>query len=143
MEKFDINDPKIKSRLIVANELAFAFPSKMPIVPGHTLICPKRHVSKIDDLTTDELQAILYLQKELKRAMIKAFSAEGFNYAWNEGKIAGQNVNHLHLHMLPRKQSDSGIFEYEPRKFLYRPGERPDSDEEELVEVAELIKENL
>src|SRR3989338_2888198 len=143
MEYFDINDPKIKSRLIVENERAFAFPSKMPIVPGHTLICPKRHVSKIDYLTEDELHAILLLQKELKRAMIKAFSAEGFNYAWNEGKIAGQNVNHLHLHMLPRKQSDSGIFEYEPRKFLYRPGERPDSDEEELVEVAELIKENL
>lgn len=143
MEYFDIDDPKIKSRLIVENELAFAFPSKMPIVPGHTLICPKSYVSKIDDLSDDELHAILLLQKKLKQAMIKAFDAEGFNYAWNEGKIAGQSVNHLHLHMLPRKKGDSGIFEYEPRKFLYRPGGRPDSQEQELVDVAKLIKDNL
>lgn len=143
MEYFDINDPNIKDRLIVENERAFAFPSKMPIVPGHTLICSKKHVSKIDDLTNDDLHAILLLQKELKQAMIKAFDAEGFNYAWNEGKIAGQSVNHLHLHMLPRKKGDSGIFEYEPRKFLYRPGERPDSPKQELVEVAKLIRINL
>jgi diadenosine tetraphosphate (Ap4A) HIT family hydrolase len=143
MEYFDVNDPTIKSRLIIENERVFAFLSKMPIVPGHTLICPKRHVSKIDDLTADELHVILLLQKELKRAMIKAFGAEGFNYAWNEGKIAGQSVNHLHLHMLPRKKSDSGIFEYEPRKFLYRPGERPVSPEQKLSEVAKLIKDNL
>ena len=143
MEYFDINDPNIKNRLIVKNELSFAFPSKMPIVPGHTLICPIRHVLKIVDLTNNELHAILLLQKELKQAMIKVFDAEGFNYAWNEGKVAGQSVNHLHLHMLPRKKGDSGIFEYEPRKFLYRPGERPDSPDQELVEVAKLIRGNL
>lgn len=143
MEYFDINNPNIKNRLIVENERAFAFPSNIPIVPGHTLICPKRHVSIIDDLTNDELHAILLLQKELKQAMIKAFNAEGFNYAWNEGKIAGQSVNHLHLHILPRKTGDSGIFEYEPRKFLYRPGERSVSPDQELIEVAKLIKDNL
>ena len=143
MEYFNINDPKIKSRLIIDNELAFAFPSKMPIVPGHILICPKRHVSKIDDLTPDEIRSILLLQKELKQSMIKAFQAEGFNYAWNEGKIAGQSVNHLHLHMLPRKKSDAGILKYEPRKFLYRPGESADSPEQELIEIARLIKRNL
>ena len=70
MEYFDINEPKIKNRLIVENEWAFAFPSKMPIVPGHTLICPKRHVSKIDDLTEDELHAILFLQKQLKHSKL-------------------------------------------------------------------------
>ncbi len=143
MEYFDINDPEIKSRLIVENDLAFAFPTNIPIVPGHTLICPKRHVAKMDDLTDDEIHAILLLQRKLKEAMIKAFAAEGFNYALNEGKVAGQGINHLHLHMLPRKKDDSGIFEYDPRKFLYRPGKRPESPEKELSEVAELIKNNL
>ena len=143
MKYFDVGDLSIRSRLITENKLAFAFPSKAPIVPGHTLICPKRHVSKIDDLTNDEVLAILLLQKELKQAMIKAFDAKGFNYAWNEGKVAGQTVDHLHLHMLPRKIDDSGIFEYEPRKFLYRPGARSDSEEQELIDVAELIRNNL
>ena len=143
MKYFDINDTKIKDRIIIENDLAFAFPTNIPIVPGHTLICPKRNVSKIDDLTDDELHAIFNLQKELKKAMINAFCAEGFNYAWNEGKIAGQNISHLHLHMLPRKKADSGIIDYEPRKFLYRTGKRKISPEEELVEVAKLIKNYL
>ena len=79
----------------------------------------------------------------LKSAMIKAFAAEGFNYAWNEELVAGQTVPHLHLHMLPRKKGDSGIVDYEPRKFLYRPGERSDSPDQELIKVTELIKKNL
>jgi len=75
--------------------------------------------------------------------MIKVFNAEGFNYAWNENKIGGQNVNHFHLHMIPRKKSDSGIINYEPRKFLYRPGTRAESPQQELIEVAKSIKREL
>jgi histidine triad (HIT) family protein len=143
MEYFDINNIEIKKRIIVENKHAFAFPTKTPIVPGHTLICPKRNVSKIEDLKEEEIKAIFDLQSKLKKAMIKAFNAEGFNYAWNDGKIAGQSINHFHLHMLPRKKDDTGILEYEPRKFLYRPGERPISPENELIEVAKLIQKNI
>lgn len=143
MEYFDIKSPEITNRLIIENKLAFAFPSKKPIVPGHTLICPKRCITKIDDLSENELCSILDIIKKIKRAMIKSFGAQGFNYAWNEGEIAGQSVKHLHIHMLPRKQLDKGIYQYEPRKFLYRPGERPDSPDKELIGVANLIKKNL
>jgi len=143
MEYFDIDDPKIKRRIIVENGLAFAFPTNIPIVPGHTLICPRRRVSRIDGLTDEELNAVFELQKRLRGAMIKVFGAEGFNYAWNEGKIAGQNVDHLHLHMLPRKRFDTGIVDYEPRKFLYRPGDRSSSPEQELAEVAMSIRKGL
>ncbi len=143
MEYFDTDNPKIGNRIIIENELAFAFPSNKPIVPGHVLVCPKRQASKIDDLTDEEMRAILHLQKQLKPALIKAFDADGFNYAWNEGKDAGQTVNHFHLHMLPRKKGDTGVFEYDPRKFLYRKGERDASTEDELSEVAKLVKENI
>lgn len=143
MTHFDINNPNIASRLITQNDLAFAFPSLMPIVPGHTLVCPKRVVTTMDELTNQELIAIMQLRKALREAMIKTFDAEGFNYAWNEGNIAGQTVPHLHLHMLPRKAGDTGITTYEPRSFLYRPGERDASPEEELSAVAKLIKKHI
>ena len=144
MNFFDINNLEIKNRLIYENELIFAFPSNMPIVPGHTLICPKRIVSNINELTQKELLAIFDLQKHIKEAMFKIFNADGFNYAWNEGVLAGQTVNHLHLHILPRKKDDDGIINYEPREFLYRPtNNRPISPEQELIEIAELIKKNL
>lgn len=140
---FDINSEKIRSRLIAENEHAFAFPSNMPIVPGHTLVVPKRKVSNMDELNSTEMNAIFQLQKKLKDAMIKAFCAEGFNFAWNEGMLAGQSVDHLHLHVLPRKKGDSGIMQYEPRKFLYRPGTRRIIPENELTDVAGLIRDNL
>lgn len=63
--------------------------------------------------------------------------------AWNEGGVAGQTVPHLHMHLVPRKQGDEGITEYEPRKFLYRPGSRAESPVEEIREIAKLLKMEL
>lgn len=135
--------PEIKERTIIENDLAWAFPTNIPIVPGHVLIAPKRCVALFDELTDDERGAIFDLQSELRTALIKTFDAEGFNYAWNEGKLAGQSVPHFHLHMLPRRTGDTGITEYEPRQFLYRTGEREASQEEELKKVARIIRAQI
>ncbi len=136
-------NPSVKEREIISNELAWAFPTNIPIVPGHILICPIRCVADFNDMTKEEVTAIFALQKKLKKALQEAFNAEGFNYAWNENKVAGQAVPHFHLHMLPRKEGDTGITEYDPRKFLYRPGSRETSPDEELIAVVEGIKKHL
>lgn len=120
-----------------------AFPTNIPITPGHTLICPTRHIAKIDQLSDDELKAIRNIIVRLKNGLKKSLNAEGFNVAWNEGSMAGQSIDHLHIHMVPRKTGDAGIYEYEPRKFLYRPGSRNVSSVQELQEVAKLIKKSL
>lgn len=140
MKKFDIESPRIKERLVVRNDLAFSFLSHMPIVPGHLLICPIRVVESCEELTLEEWKAILGLQKQLCIALREAFNAEGFNFAWNMGEKAGQTVPHFHLHIVPRTAGDSGILEYEPRAFLYRPGSRAISPSEELQQTAELIR---
>ena len=133
----------IKDRCIIANDFAWAFPTNIPIVPGHTLIVPKRCVEKFSDLTNKERDSIFELQKSIMNSLKKSFQAEGFNFAWNEGSLAGQSVPHFHLHILPRKNGDDGIIEYEPRKFLYRPGSREVSPDNELMAVVEIIKSNL
>ncbi len=137
------NDENVRSRIIYKDNLVMAFPSNMPIVPGHTLVCPVRHVANIDGLSDDELRAIKIFIVRLKSGLKKCLGAEGFNVAWNEGLLAGQSVDHLHVHVVPRKVGDNGIYEYEPRKFLYRPGSRKTSPEQELQEIAELIRKNL
>ena len=135
--------PEIKEHEIVRNKLAWAFPTNTPIVPGHVLICPIRCVAKFEELTGEEKEAIFDLQARLKKALTKLFGAEGFNQAWNEGRAGGQSVPHFHLHLILRKTGDEGVTEYEPRKFLYRPGSRAESPAAELREIALTIRGEL
>lgn len=135
--------PEIRNRITIKTENAFAFPTNMPIVPGHMLICPNRCVAKISDMKQEEILGVLELTERLKPALRESLGATGFNIAWNEGEIAGQSVPHLHMHLLPRKQGDEGITEYEPRKFLYRPGSREPTPEAELLAVSQLVRKAL
>ena len=132
--------PEIKERQIIENDLAWAFLTNIPITLGHTLIIPKRCVAKYEDLTSEEKEAIENLRIKIVEALSKLYGAEGFNIAWNVNKIAGQSVPHFHLHIVPRKVGDEGIYEYEPRKFLYRPGSRETTPETELKAISEEIK---
>jgi diadenosine tetraphosphate (Ap4A) HIT family hydrolase len=118
------DDKNVQSRIIFKNDLVMVFPTNIPITVGHTLICPVRHISKIDQLSDEEIKAIKDLIIRIKNSLTKSF-------------------NHLHIHVVPRKAGDTGIYEYEPRQFLYRPGSRNVSPESELKEVAEMIKKNF
>ncbi len=137
------NLPEIKERTIANNGLAWAFPTNIPITPGHVLICPVRHVETFDEMTPQDVEAVFRLRDGLKKAIRDLFGAEGFHYAWNENKVAGQGVPHFHLHVVPRKVGDSGITESEPRKFLYRPGSRETTPEGELSAIARQIRTKL
>lgn len=135
--------PDIRKRMVAENRLAWAFPTNIPIVPGHILVVPKRCVATYEKMTDAERKALFSLATKLKNSLKKVFKAEGYNVAWNEGELAGQSIPHFHLHILPRKVGDEGITKYEPRKFLYRPGSREKTPEAELCKVAKLIKKNL
>lgn len=130
-------------RVILKNDFAWAFPTNIPVVPGHILVSPIRHVGTFEDCTIKEQAAIFDMYGKMKKALEKTFYAEGFNIAWNENRVAGQSVPHFHMHILPRKEGDTGITEYEPRKFLYRPGEREATPEEELASIVYLIQQSL
>lgn len=135
--------PEIKARTVLKNDLAWSFLTNIPIVPGHVLIAPIRCVASFEELIPKEVKAIFDIRKKLRKTLTKVFGVEGFNFAWNEGKLAGQSVPHFHLHMLPRKKGDTGISEYGPRKFLYRPGSRETTPEAELKAITRLIVKEL
>lgn len=102
-----------------------------------------RCVANFNDLTKEEVEDVFALQNKLRKSLQKTFKAKGFNYAWNEGELAGQVVPHFHLHILPRKKGDTGIMQYDPREFLYRPGSREKSSDRKLIVVATKIKKHL
>lgn len=131
----------VSNRLILEDALVFAFPTNIPIVPGHTLVCPKRIVPLYEDLTPEEKEALENARLKVKSALRRLFSAQGFNYALNEGTVGGQSVPHVHIHVVPRKEGDTGVHGYEPREFLYRPGSRAESPEDELIQIALAMRE--
>ena len=135
--------PEIKAREIISNDLAWAFPTNIPITPGHILIAPKRCVASLHDLTKEERLAILDLADQIMDALRKTYSAQGFNSVWNQGVLAGQSVPHFHLHVISRTEGDAGVLGYDPRSMLYRTGDREPTSEEELIQIAEKIKRNF
>lgn len=134
---------KIRDRTIWRSDIVQIFPSNTPIVPGHMLICPIRCIATAEMLTDDERTALFDAMAMVKPALARIFASEGFNVAWNEGAVAEQTVAHLHIHLLPRKATDTGITRYEPREFLYRPGSRATTPQAELVDVARLVRDAL
>lgn len=135
--------PQIRERKIIGNDFAWAFPTNIPITPGHTLISPVRCVKTLSELTLEERLAILDLADDIIEALRKSYGAEGFNCVWNQEKLAGQTVPHFHLHIIPRIEGDTGVLGYDPRSMLYRTGDREPTSEEELLLVRDLIKSNL
>lgn len=135
--------PEIKNRVVLENEFALAFPTNIPITPGHLLIIPKRCVQTLSELETDEKLALFDLAETLMTVLKKIYGAEGFNCAWNQGQLAGQSVPHFHLHLIPRKNGDTGLLGYDPRSLIYRTGDREPLPEEELLKIKEQIKSQL
>lgn len=132
--------PEIKNRIIIKNNLVWAFPTNIPITEGHTLIAPIRCVARLVDLTKDERIAMLDMADVIMNALRKIYDAEGFNCVWNQEILAGQSVPHFHLHIIPRKEGDSGLLGYDPRSMLYRTGERKPTDESVLVDISNTIR---
>lgn len=125
-----------ESRTIHKDDMVRVFPTYIPITEGHTLVCPHRCVPTIKDITEDELLALYEAIIRVRRMLQEVYGAEGFNVVWNEGKLAGQSVPHLHIHVIPRKEGDNGLQEFDIRSYLYRTGEREPTPEAELEEVA-------
>jgi histidine triad (HIT) family protein len=94
---------EIQERVIYEDDLVKIFPTNIPITPGHVLVLPKRHLSKIDELNEKELFSIKDWIVKIKNVLKQTFGAEGFNIAFNEAELAGQSVPHLHIHIVPRK----------------------------------------
>lgn len=134
---------EIKERVICSNNLAWAFPTNIPITPGHTLISPLRCVKRFEDLTTEEKLAIFELAEKVMKALRLAYGAEGFNCAWNQEKLAGQSIPHFHLHIIPRRETDTGLLGYDPRSLLYRTGDREPTPQEQLIKVRDQIRKSF
>ncbi len=91
---------------ILESGTAFAIFDKYPVNPGHVLVIPRRHCSSYFGLTTDEQAACWQLLNEVAAIIRERFNPDGFNIGINIGRAAGQTVDHVHLHLIPRYDGD-------------------------------------
>ena len=77
-----------------------------PILHGHSLILPKRHVESLLELNNEELHEMMIFSRNTTKMLLEMFKSSGFDWTIQEGEDAGQSVPHLHLHLIPRKSND-------------------------------------
>ena len=73
-----------------------------PATVGHILIIPKEHANTLLELSNDKASKILILAKKIITAMKEVYGFNNYNLIQNNGRIAGQTVDHFHLHLIPR-----------------------------------------
>ena len=115
--------------MVIENELAFAHYDSYPVNPGHCMIITRRHVAEYFQATAEEKAAIWALVDEMKTILDKEYRPDGYNVGVNIGKMAGQSIPHVHIHMIPRYEGDmedprGGVRGVIPHKQKYARKER-------------------
>jgi len=117
---------EIPSRRIDEDDHSVSFLDVAPFHRGHTLVVPKRHVESFvaDPPTLAEITPAI---DRVSRLLITKLDADGMNMFSSAGSVAGQEVFHLHVHLLPRYADASGL------RNLFGP--KPAATDEELETV--------
>jgi diadenosine tetraphosphate (Ap4A) HIT family hydrolase len=98
-------DPKVIAKQQYAEtSLTRVLLNYRPLAEGHTLILPKRHVSRLEELTPEESQDIFTTVKKVQNVFKKVYGADDYVLIVQNGANAGQTVFHVHFHMIPRKE---------------------------------------
>jgi histidine triad (HIT) family protein len=88
--------------------------NRFPAAKGSVLLIPKEHSANIFGLTDECLEKLMPLAKKIAEKMQSALKPDGINFLQNNGKAAGQEVFHYHLHIIPRYEGDGLRFNLPP-----------------------------
>jgi len=118
---------------IYEDEVVLAFLDIGPISDGHTLVVPKQHFEKLHDCPPELLGRVGSRLGKIAGAVTTAMNSDGYNVLCNNGRAAGQLIEHLHFHIIPRNTGD-GLFGQWPA-YEYEQGK--------IEVIAKKIRKNL
>lgn len=104
-----------------------------PLSYGHTLVIPKQHYDKLHDCPPEILEKLSSHLGTLAVAVTAATEADGYNVLCNNGRAAGQLVDHVHFHIIPRNVGDGVFSKWNAGKY----------EQNQAEEIARSISENL
>lgn len=124
----------IPARIVHETETTLAFLDANPLAPGHTLVIPKEGYERLRDLPPSLSADVFGAVRELTPRIEDAVDADAMTIGVNDGSAAGQEVPHVHVHIVPRFEGDGGG----PVHALA--GSRPDLEDSELDDIAASIR---
>ena len=124
---------EIPSTKVAESDLAYSFLDIGPIAKGHALVVPKDHYVTLDDMPAEVTAAVHELAARVAPVLQKAVGAEGLNVLQNNGRVAGQVVMHLHVHLIPRWSGDGLKWPWPARQ----------ADPAELKQIADRVSSQL
>ena len=101
-----IVEGKIPSTKIYEDDLTVSFLDIMPANKGHCLVVSKNHAPNLIEMNEKDLNGIMNAAKKIAKAMSLGLGNASYNIVMNNGKDAGQIVNHAHVHIIPRFSKD-------------------------------------
>ena len=119
------------------DDLCAAFMDIRPVNPGHVLVVPYKHAALLAELDDGSVGQILKVAQQVDSAIrASGIRCEGVNLIISDGAVAGQEVPHVHLHVIPRFREDGHHFRFSPDYFTRTPAS-------ELGKNAELIRKQM
>ncbi len=91
---------------LMETDTCLAFLDLNPLSKGHALVIPKKHASKLHELDESELKDILPTLNKIGKRYIEMGQCTDYNILQNNGKLAHQEINHVHFHIIPKSTSD-------------------------------------
>lgn len=99
-----IIDKEIPSDIIYEDELVIAINDINPQAPVHFLIIPKKHIKSLNQLEDSDLEMVMHIIKTIPKLAKELGLEEGYRVVNNCGDLGGQTVDHIHFHVLGKRQ---------------------------------------
>ena len=103
-----IINKQIPSSVVYEDDDVIAFLDISQATIGHTLVVPKKHYENIFELNQDT--TIMQVVIKVANALKDSLNVSDLNIVNNNGPLAGQTVNHFHIHLIPRYENDNADF---------------------------------
>ena len=104
----DIVQGRLPSRVVYEDEDCVAFLDARPVARGHTLLVPRAHAARVEDLTPRQSEALFRALHAVLAPIREAVAADATTIGVNNGPGSGQEVQHVHIHIIPRRRGDRG-----------------------------------
>ena len=100
--------------IVFRDAKTMAFMDIQPVTEGHTLLIPMGHAPNISDVDVATTEHLYRVARRITGALYKALNCDGVNWFVADKEAAGQEVFHMHLHLIPRYVGDGFGFRYPP-----------------------------